>query len=247
MDMVKVVFVFLILVCAPAFGQNWEMTEKSKVHESVVRVFNDSERTRGSGFVVGKGKECFREGVKGNIGYIMTAGHVVCFDGLPKPHSFNVLFSDGTKVVGVSCHKVNEDWANVESSMRSPTDDVAIIECWVPESIAIIKVASKAPLAGDCVEICGWGADTFRTFSADYGQNCERTDSQFVLTWIVPGDSGGPVLHNGEVIGLVSSGFDRDKKRVIIGSSTSVLTCPLISPSFEKVKKMIDDLPTCSE
>lgn len=183
-------------VCALAFilsgtmnaqDVKWEPTTPGPQLDSVVAISTDGNSVTGSGVIVAADGEAKDDG---RMGYAMTANHVVDRDS-----GWFVKFRNGR--IARHCVVVARDEPN----------DIALVRVWVPDSVSAVKVGDVKP--GERVEFAGHGAkgNLLRHFRS-HAANQSGPDRLFADTWLMPGDSGGPVFNdNREVVGVISGGW----------------------------------------
>ncbi len=144
-----------------------------------------------------------KSGVKGYIGYVITAAHVI--GNMPYEPQRNILDIQITYQDHEKANKSQIVYRNISS-------DCAIIKCWVPENVPAAKLAEEHAKPGDYLEFVGLGGrspvDKPRRFS---GHSAIVSDEDELFSHdvlFVPGDSGGAVFNaNGELVGVISGGW----------------------------------------
>lgn len=185
--------------------------------------FVDCDREVASALVVvrgnsngGTGTGCIIEGDA-----VLTAAHVT--DG---NQSFTVSFHDGS--------------TNKAATLRS-TDrdaDVAILNCQWPEGCSVLEVAQ--PVEGEEVNVCGFGGGgplrCFKTKVAAVGDK-----SLVLLSFAIPGDSGGPVVNaKKQVVAVVSGGSVWAKRKIKSAAGTvHSITAPIRAGLIGKVRQVL--------
>ena len=140
-----------------------------------------------------------------------------------------LIASDGTSGIVLTCaHVVGSNsratavWPDgYQSTGRvlcvEPRDDIAVFEVTPPEGAVVLPLAGddEWPRAGETVELCGFGGSKSggerpRHWSAvaqGYAQSRSgRHHTLSVATQTISGDSGGPIVHNGNVVAVLWGG-----------------------------------------
>lgn len=102
----------------------------------------------------------------------------------------------------------------------------------VPKGIKPIAVSRETPKAGDFVEHCGFGGpgSNLRHFWATWrGGAPSGVRRNLTNCYLLNGDSGGPVLYKGKLIGMNSGGYNTRNVGIGAGSGSS---WPLHSPAI---------------
>jgi len=135
--------------------------------------------------------------------HVLTAKHVVTssdsIDGnsYPDPAYWEITDSQG---VVHRAHSVAKDWAH----------DVAMLTIEGTYSGPVAEVSRDVLKVGDDVVMCGWALGlgletTWGRIANLEGRSWAEGDVICAVT-CAPGCSGGPVLHDGKLVGIVSRG-----------------------------------------
>lgn len=206
--MFKKIFIAL-LFCSFAVqalnSQEWESSTCAWYHDSVVKIIGDG--YGGSGTVIKKVKDSSIEGYY--VGWILTASHVINSEDT----LFYVYFNNGAVIKG---GKVVEKSSFATDSYC----DFGLIEALIPNSVKPMEISEeKVPMAAE-VELAGFGTGQFRHWNAQYAGDKIDGDGHIVLTWGIQGDSGGPIIYEGKVIGIICFGTGieeyKDTRRAIV-------------------------------
>lgn len=198
--------VVCLLSVNTVLAQEWKSTEPADYHSSVVKISGDG--YSGSGTVIK-----FIEDSKKNegyyIGYILTASHVV----KSRDTLFTVYFLNGAITKNNTVvHK---------SSISSGFDDIALIRALIPDSIKPMETSTKPVPVQAEVEMCGYGTGQLRHWKAQYGGSVYDDGGHVIFSWAIQGDSGGPIIYNGKVVGVICFGMGikkyEDTRRMIVG------------------------------
>jgi hypothetical protein len=218
--MFRLFFLFVGFVLFPQFcqAQSWTISPDKDYHKGVVVVQGDG--LQGSGTVV----KFVEDAGENYIGLILTASH--CVKG--KSTLFDVFFSGGKKYRG----------GTVVYNSRYTTNtynDIALIEALIPDEIPVVDISSEPVKCGEQVEMCGYATGSLRHWNAKYAGSSIPQDGHVVFSWAIQGDSGGPILYNGKIIGVICFGtaVDRFNDRYIIG--------PIHGTNIDRVRGYMDN------
>jgi len=138
---------------------------------------------QGSGTVVAVHDEV-KDGWR--YGIVATASHVT-----ESSTGIQIVFENGRS--SSKCSVIERDRQN----------DIALVRCLVPESVRAVSISDVNAKEGDTISYVGRGR---RKFTGDV--SCLAFDDEIWSTaTFVPGDSGGSVLLNGKLVGVISGGL----------------------------------------
>lgn len=205
------------LLVSSVVAQTWEKSPEKDYHSSIVKISGDG--YSGSGTVIEfieKSKE--HDGYY--IGIILTASHVI----KSRDTKMKVFFQNGKNTLYNSVIS--------KSTIESGFDDIALIRALIPNDIKPIEI-SKDPVPFEAeVELCGFGTGQFRHWNAKYGGSLYNDGGHVVFSWAIQGDSGGPIIYKGKVVGVICFGMGmkkyEDTRRMIVG--------PVYGTSVDKIK-----------
>lgn len=222
--MIKKVFLtlaFCFIGSFSVFAQNWDASDEASYHSSIVKVTGDG--YSGSGTVIKFIKDSEKhEGYY--VGWIITASHVV---NTPQT-KFKVYFNNGeiTKN-GIVILKNND---NVDSF-----DDVALIRALIPDDVVPMEVSTEDVPIGAEVELCGFGTGQFRHWNAPYGGEGLDNGGHLVFSWGIQGDSGGPIIYNGKLVGVICFGMGIKEYE----DSNRMIVAPVYGTNVERIQNSI--------
>jgi len=207
--MFKLLNVFVV-VCLFSFNsilaQEWESTEPADYHSSIVKISGDG--YAGSGTVI-EFIEASKKHEGFYWGYILTASHVV-YD---TATLFKVEFQNGAITINNTVVS--------KSKIGNGFDDIALIRALIPNNVKPIEISEEPIPINEEVELCGYGAGNFRHWKAKYAGSVYRDGGHIVFSWAIQGDSGGPIIYQGKVIGVICFGTGikkyEDSQRMIVG------------------------------
>lgn len=214
---------FVALGSLTAHAQEWKTSQPAEHHEAVVQIVAGG--AMGSGSVVrflrfqDKSEDYY-------VALILTASHVVSDPNM----EITIRFNSGEVTTGGEVVKKTPYG-------RDGFNDLCVIRALVPSSIKPIEMYDGAEIDYNTqVELAGYGHKCgFRHWNAPYGGDIYKSDGHVVFTWGIQGDSGGPVLLDGKVIGVICYGASLDKhidtKRFVVG--------PVFSSNVGRVKNFI--------
>lgn len=211
---------FCLFSVSSIFAQSWEASEEANYHSSIIKLSGDG--YSGSGTVIKFIKDSEKyEGYY--IGWILTASHVVN----SKETKFRIFFKNGdvTKNGVVVMKKSESDSFN----------DFALIRALIPEDIKPMEISTENIPIGEKVEMCGYGTGSFRHWNAKYGGEGADHGGHMVFSWAIQGDSGGPIIYKGKVVGVICFGMGikkyEDTQRFIVG--------PIYGSNVERIQQSI--------
>lgn len=218
--MFRLFFVFVGFVLFPQFcqAQSWTISPDKDYHKGVVVVQGDG--LQGSGTVV----KFVEDAGENYIGLILTASHCV----KSKSTLFDIFFSGGKKHEG----------GTVVYNSRYTTNnynDIALIEALIPDEIPVVDISSEPVKCGEQVEMCGYATGSLRHWNAKYAGSSIPQDGHVIFSWAIQGDSGGPILYNGKIIGVICFGtaVDRFNDKYIVG--------PIHGTNIDRVRRYMDN------
>ena len=198
---------FCLLFTSLVSAQNWDASEPASYHSSIVKISGDG--YSGSGTVI-KFIEDSEKHEGYYVGWILTASHVInSSDTL-----FKVYFNNGEVTQnGTVIVKKNHDLYSF--------NDLALIRALIPEDIVPMEISTEDVPIGDTVEMCGFGTGDFRHWNSKYCGKGMGQGGHIVFSWAIQGDSGGPIIHKGKVVGVICFGTGikeyEDTQRIIVG------------------------------
>jgi secreted trypsin-like serine protease len=215
------IFFFFFSCFNSADAQLWGKSEPKSYHASIVKVVSGNVSGSGSVvFFIGDSEEY----PEYYIGLVLTAAHVI----QEKGRLYEIRFNSGKRTVKNTAVLKN-------AYQKDKFNDVALIRALIPDEVIPIKMSSLKPKPGDKLEIGGWGAGELRTWTATCGGTSIYSDGIIVFSWAIQGDSGGPILLNGRVIGVVCRGHAiavyKDTRRLIVG--------PIYGSSVNRLKSFL--------
>lgn len=211
-------------------AQYWAPSADSDYHNSIVEVIGNG--YKGSGTVVGFVKDS-EQNPDYYVGIIITASHVIYSQDTPMTIKFlNGCITDGGRVIKKNDYSMDG------------FNDIAIIRALIPDSVVPMELADTAPQCGEQVELAGYGAEQFRHWVATYGGTVYEKDGILVFSWAIQGDSGGPIICDGKVIGVICYGTGlkkyNDTPRLVVGPVYGSNTKRM----KDAIKKYIQDATT---
>lgn len=215
-------FVLSFVVVQAALAQEWPASEEADYHSSIVKITGDG--MSGSGTVIKRIGDSRREGYY--VGWIITAAH--CINEMNT--EFTVFFNNGKFV--------NNGRVVLRSGSIDAFEDYGIIRALIPDDIKPMKISIDDVPIGDTVEMCGYGAGDFRHWTAKYGGKNMTTGGHIVFSWAIQGDSGGPIIYKGKVVGIICFGGGikkfKDTNRIIVG--------PIYGTNIDRVEEKIEEV-----
>ncbi len=219
--------VLVIFGCKNLAAQTWDLVEQPPHAKSVVKIIS-SDSSGGSGAVVKKLADS-KDYEGFYLGLIVTASHCVS----SMEVTFHVVFFDGSitkNAIPVKDLEIRND----------PGNDLAVIKALIPNSVPVTEISSASPKCDEEVLLSGYGAGEVRHWSAKYGGRNMMTLSHIIFSWAIQGDSGGPVVYNGKIVGVICYGDGikryKETKRMIVG--------PIYSSNILRIKEFIDEYKT---
>ena len=213
-----ILFLSLACLCSVSNAQHWNISKEANYHNSVVQVQGGG--ISGSGTVV----KFIRDDGDHYIGLILTASHCI----KSKATKMSILFRNG---------KRSENAKVVHNSMYQfdNYNDIALIEAVIPDDVPIMKVSNEEINCGDKVEMAGYATGQLRHWEAMYGGKTLRGRGHIIHSWAIQGDSGGPIIYKGKVVGVICFGS------AVAMYNTKYIVTPINGTSIIKIKKIIDN------
>jgi len=216
-------FLILAICLLPTLveAQTWPPSADKDYHNSIVEVMGNG--YKGSGTVIGFIKDS-EQNPEYYVGLIITASHVV----YSQDTSMTIRFLNGCITNGGSVVRKN-------NYASDGFNDIAIIRALIPDSVVPMEISDGEPECGHQVELAGYGANNFRHWVADYAGTVNNNDGLVVFSWAIQGDSGGPIICNGKIVGVICFGTAlkkyEDSNRYIVG--------PVYGSNVSRVKDMV--------
>lgn len=226
----KLFFIFLILFCRLSFAQEWNFVNKD-YNSSLVSIQSTT-----SFFIEDKKAESS----------LFCSGVIIKQDKdnkCPDPNFSNYIYTQ----VLTCAHINNTDAKLLVKTMNNVTSNASIIKignevdldlmllsCYIPEMISI--EIGELPLTGEEVTIVGLGGQSVNIVKEKIRVfNVKKVGPKETLIldgFVIPGDSGGPIIYKEKVVGIVSGGYNwyQDKQKY---------TWPIISASTTKIKEFL--------
>ena len=179
----------LLILCGVSEAQVWNISPNKSYHNSVVKIIGDGRE--GSGTVV----KYVKDAGDHYVGLILAASHC----GASPNTKFNVYFRNG---------KISKEGKPVfiSSYFFDRYSDIAIIEALIPDEIKPMEISTEKVKINETVEICGYATGKLRHWNATYGGHIHNSRGHVVFSWAIQGDSGGPIIYKGKVIGVTCFG-----------------------------------------
>lgn len=218
----KIIFALALsaLALQSVTAQYWPPSADKEYHNSIVKIIGDG--YGGSGTVIKRTTDVSPlEGYY--IGWILTASHVI----YSEDTLFTVFYNNGAITKG----------ASVVEKASYATDaycDFGLIRALIPNSVKPMEIYEEEVPMGANVELAGFGTGTFRHWNADYAGDKIDGDGHIVLTWAVQGDSGGPIIYKGKVIGVICFGTGIEKYK----DTPRSIVAPVHGTCVSRIKKL---------
>lgn len=197
----------------------WSWTPKKKYHAAVCTVQNG--RSQGTGALIWRNSDS-------TLGVVATAAHVL------SRGSGTIVWQSGKRS---ACEVVAAD---------DEADGSLLLVRGIPSGMPVIPVSRETPPSGAFVEHCGFGGpgDNLRHFWAKWrGPAPSGLRRQLTNCYLLNGDSGGPVIYKGKLVGMNSGGYNQ--RNVGIGANSGS-SWPLHSPAIiagpSSVRGMVNSL-----
>ncbi len=106
----------------------------------------------------------------------------------------------------------------------------------IPIDIEPIEIHEGDVDCGSELILSGYGQGSVRHWKAQYG--AEKTnDGHIIFSWAIQGDSGGPIVYNGKLIGVICYGnritFYEGTRRLIV--------CPIYASNISRLRDFINE------
>jgi len=204
-------------------AQEWQNIPDASHRKSVVKILGEN-GVCGSGTVIKKIKDS-QSHPDFYLGLILTASH--CVDDLSI--LFEVEFFDGSKTgknLPIKDLPIEVD----------PDNDLAIIRALIPNKVPVAEMSTEKVKCNEKVLLSGYGAGKVRHWAAKYGGKKLATGGHIIFSWAIQGDSGGPVVHNGKVIGVICYGSGLRKFK----NSQRMIVCPVYASNVARIKDFVE-------
>ena len=188
-----------------AHETSWKPSNDADYHEAIVKITGDG--YGGSGTVIKKIGPADVDGYY--IGWVLTASHVIKDnDTLFTIYFNNGAITEGGKVVVKSNY-------NYDSYC-----DYGVIRALIPNRVKPMEISEEDVPVGENVEMCGFGRGSFKHWLGVYAGDKEDGDGHIIFAHAVQGDSGGPIIYKGKVVGVICFGtavenFDDTRRKVV--------------------------------
>jgi len=203
-------------------AQEWKNIPDAPHRKSVVKL-KGSNMVEGSGVVIKKIKDSDQhEGYY--LGLILTASH--CVEDLSV--RFEVEFFNGAKTLR------NRPVKDLPNDI-DPDNDIAVIRALIPKEVTVTPLSTESLKCNDKVILSGYGAGKVRHWEAKYGGRKLLSQGHLIFSWGIQGDSGGPVVHNGKVVGIICYGSGIRQL-----NSGRIVICPVHASNVSRIKSYID-------
>jgi hypothetical protein len=217
-----VIFSCVFFTSQSLSAEIWPKSPASNYHNSVVRL-GSSSGVGGSGSVIKFIKDS-EEYPEYYVGLILTASHVI----KSSNDLFVVKFNNGDSTI--------KNTVAVKMPIGSDRyNDVGLIRALIPDEISPLEFSSELPKAGSTVNLFGYGTGELRGWSAVYAGSPMGNDGIIVFSWAIQGDSGGPIIYNGKVIGVICWGTGVGKFK----NTRRLIICPINGSNVGRVKNFI--------
>lgn len=205
-----ILFLSLACICSVSNAQHWDISKEKNYHDSIVQVQGDG--IAGSGTVI----KFIRDDGDNYIGLVLTASHCI----KSEKTKMTILFRNGKVTKGGKV--VHNSFYRFDSY-----NDIALIEAVIPDDIPVMETSSDPIKYGDKVEMAGYATGKLRHWEATYGGQTINGKGHIVYSWAIQGDSGGPIIYNGKVVGVICFGaaVARYNQRYIVSpiNGTSII------------------------
>lgn len=231
---ISIVFFFIFLnITTAQVGKDsgfWEFIENSEARKSIVTIGADFPGGLGTGVVV------VFEGKK----YVITAAHMVYH-----------MDSEGKiterALTGIKVAFHGGQIFNVTPLTCSITDDLAVLDCEIPDTINGIPLAAEPIKNNDNLQfICLGGiSPTSAPIRHFRGRGLfPSTPRKFIASPpLIPGDSGGACINDaGELVGICSGGWQWLENKVSDGTTEYKLTWPAQGAGVESIRELLQRL-----
>ncbi len=219
-----IVLVLMIntFVMAQSHEAYWKSSVESKYHQSIVKITGDG--YGGSGTVVKRIKDAEEEGYY--IGWILTASHVI----KSEDTLFRIYFKNGAITKGGTV-VVNSDFS------RNQWCDYGLIRAIIPNNVEPMEISVEEVPTGAEVEMCGYGRGSLKHWMGTYAGDKADGDGHIVWAFAVQGDSGGPIIYEGKVIGVICFGTGVDR----FEETRRYVVTPVYGTCVSRIKKLLEE------
>lgn len=193
----------------------WTWTPRQDYHQSIATV-QRPDGGQGTGALIWRSED-------GKLGLVATAAHVL------NRGMGVVAWPNGYKSRAI-----------VAAATPVGTPDGSLLWVVPPSDVPVIPVSDQLPKIGEYVEHCGYGGPSgnLRHF---WGTVRDYRGKELITNcYLLNGDSGGPVLYNGKLVGMNSGGSSTKSVGIGAGSGQDwPLHFPAITCGPEGIRELL--------
>lgn len=194
--------VLLLIAAQACAAELWTWTADAPHHHACVRVR--------AGSAGGTGALIANDGH--GHGYVLTAAHVVEGQASASATWWATGDTSSGRIVG-----------------RDEANDVAIFEVRPPADAPMLPIAADTPPAGSACELLGFGGPTNRLRHFAGAASRANGGTLELDTALLNGDSGGPVICGGQLVGVIRGGPNAINAGIIDDHGHS---WPVVTPAW---------------
>lgn len=214
--------IVLLLLFSSILNAQVKPSNDADYHEAIVKITGDG--YGGSGTVVKRIKDAEVEGYY--IGWILTASHVI----RSKETEFRVYFNNGAITKGGKV-VVNSNYDG------DSYGDYGLIRAIIPDCVTPMEVSTEdIPKLAE-VELCGYGRGSFKHWLGIYAGEPFDRDGHIIWSYAVQGDSGGPIIYNGKVVGVICFGTAIER----FEDTGRFRVTPVCGTCVSRIKKLLEE------
>ena len=146
---------------------------------------------------------------------LLSAAHIFCCKDCVRNTSYTVKLQDGREFpLDTSKLFFSEKYQEPDSGIKF---DVAVASVPELKDLVTVELATKRADDNDALQLGGYGGSWDCKLRLWTATAHHLTDSDRIVDTVgyVPGDSGGPVFHDGKLVGIISHGFIVGQEKVL--------------------------------
>lgn len=193
---------FFVICSSNLIAQQWDFVEPPLV-DPIVSIGVNSKKiidgklttitAYGTGVIIEKTEEKHQDQDGWVKGSILTAAHLI-----------------ENEQDGLIINFFNKKQSTAVTIKRDEKKDIMLLSSYIPIDANAVAISDEC---GEEVLINGMGgyhgkAPSTNTIRSFFGKILKENHNVFINADVIPGDSGGPIMYKGKLVGIVSGGFE---------------------------------------